>query len=366
MIILPRPISPSFSQKRLSAALIALLLFFFVGCASPPRRPLAARTGGAVQKPQIVGWKLLPKSVIAVTSEGAINSASIPNANPERLSTICRISADTLPIFSAATSSDGQLVAVSMRGVVRVVALSDCHLVAETRLIDSRIGSLAFSPDSRSIIMGAFDGKVYRWRFLESGGFSENQHLLFERYVGHGGVVSSVAFHPAGRVFFSSDWTGSLRAWLRYDQDDYKGRWDVVTGPGRFYTEVAVAVSAARFSEPIDSLVVSSQGDYLLTSTRDGSVQLWSIRGFLLRGQISAHDGQIRSIALSGSGELAATSGRDGFIRLWRISSGENDGKQAEFSKISEWYQPDNRYLAIDDQGRIITIGDEQFQVLNP
>ena len=358
--------STLFSKKDLYAALSALLVLFFVGCSSAPRRPLAARIGGAIQKPQIVGWELLPKSVIVVTSDGAINSASIPKADAEKLSTICRISADSLPIFSAATSSDGQLVAVSMRGVVRIVALPDCRLVAETRLIDSRIGSLAFSPDSRSIIMGAFDGKVYRWRFLESGGFSENQHLLFERYVGHGGVISSVAFHPAGRVFFSSDWTGSLRAWLRYDQDDYKGRWDVVTGPGRFYTEVAVAVSAARFSEPIDSLVVSSQGDYLLTSTRDGSVQLWSIRGFLLRGQTSAHDGQARSIALSGSGEFAATSGRDGFIRLWRISSGDNDGKQAKFSKIGEWYQPDNRYIAIDGQGRIITIGDEKVQVLNP
>ena len=353
-------------QKSLSAAVTALLLIFFVGCASPPRRPLAARGGGAVSRPQIVGWELLPKSVITITSEGAINSASIPHPDSERLSPICRISADNSPIFSAATSSNGQLVVVSMRGVVRILSLPDCRLIAETRLIDSRISSLAFSPDSCSIIMGAFDGKVYRWRFLESGGFSENQHLLFERYVGHGGVVSSVAFHPAGRVFFSADWTGSLRAWLRYDQDDYKGRWDVVTGPGRFYTDVAVAVSAARFSEPIDSLVVSSQGGYLLTSTRDGSVQLWSIRGFLLRGQTSAHDGQVRSIALSGSGELAATSGRDGFIRLWRISSKRNESKQVEFSKIGEWYQPANRHVAIDSQGQVIAISDEQVQILTP
>ena len=355
-----------FPQKSLSAAVTALLLFFFVGCASPSRLPITALVGGAVSRPQIVGWGLLPKSIITVTSDGAINSGSIPQPDVERLSTICRISADTLPIFAAVTSSNGQFVAVSMRGRVRILSLQDCRLVAETRLIDSRIGSLAFSPDSRSIIMGAFDGKVYRWRFLESGGFSENQHLLFERYIGHGGVVSSVAFHPAGRVFFSADWTGSLRAWLRYDQDDYKGRWDVVTGPGRFYTEVAVAVSAARFSEPIDGLVVSSQGDYLLTSTRDGSVQLWSIRGFLLRGQIPAHDGQVRSIALSASGELAATSGRDGFIRLWRISSGGNESKQVEFSKIGEWYQPANRHVALDSQGQVIAISDEQVQILTP
>jgi WD40 repeat protein len=111
---------------------------------------------------------------------------------------------------------------------------------------------------------------------------------------------------------------------------------------------------------------VSSQGDYLLTSTRDGSVQLWSIRGFLLRGQIPAHDGQVRSIALSASGELAATSGRDGFIRLWRISSGGNESKQVEFSKIGEWYQPANRHVALDSQGQVIAISDEQVQILTP
>lgn len=345
--------------------LIGLLaLFSLIGCATGPRRPLSGSSSNILAHPEIIGWAQLPQSLITINAEGVVSAASLPLSGSSQPSLTCRIAADSLPLFSSAVSADGQLAAVAMRGLLRIVSLPDCRPVAETRLIDSRVGSITFSPDARSVVLGAFDGKVYRWRFTEGGGFSEGQHRLFERYVGHGGVVSGVAFHPAGRVFFSADWTGLIRAWLCYDQDVYKGRWDIVTGPGRFYTEVAVSVSAARLSEPVDALAVTEGGDALLSATRDGSIQLWSIRGFLLRGQTLAHDGQLRSIALGRDGRLAATSGRDGFIRQWRISVREDDDKVVKFEKIGEWYQPNNRFVTLNERGLIVAISDSEIQLL--
>lgn len=307
----------------------------------------------------LVGAAALPGSLVTIRANGVLEvGSSGKKGEPIRLSQACALDGGALPLFAGAVSDDGRLVAVSMRGVVRVMALDTCRTVAETRLIDSRVGSLVYSPDSRSLVLGAFDGKIYRWRFSEELSFHRSTALLFERYVGHGGVVSSVAFHPAGRVFFSADWTGSLRAWLRYDEDDYRGRWDVATGSDRFYTDVSVSASAARLSEAIESMVVSDDGEFLLTATRDGTVQLWSVRGFRLRGQIAAHQGQIRSIALDPRGRVAVTCGRDGFVRSWRITADAEDQKSLEFVKEGEWYQPEARIVVFAPDGGVMVLSE--------
>jgi WD40 repeat protein len=185
---------------------------------------------------------------------------------------------------------------------------------------------------------------------------------LFERYVGHGGVVSSVVFHPAGRVFFSGDWTGSLRAWLRYDEDDYRGRWDAVSVPGRFYTEIAVSASAARLPEAIEAVTVSKDAESLLSATRDGKLQVWSVRGFANRGEVKAHEGEVRSIALDSSGTLAASGGRDGFIRLWRISWPKEVKREVTFLRVGEWYLPNTRAVSLARDGSVIAVSDDSIR----
>lgn len=308
----------------------------------------------------LVGAAIMPKSVAIIRANGLIESGALGKEEEVRLSRVCALNGGNLPLFAGAVSSDGRLAAVSARGMVRIVSLDDCSTVADTHLIDSRVGSITFSPDSRSLLLGAFDGKVYRWRFSELVGFHSGASLLFERYVGHGGVVSSVAFHPAGRVFFSTDWAGSLRAWLRYDEDDYRGRWDVATASDRFYTEVSVSASAARLSEAIESMVVSGDGEFLLTATREGTAQLWSVRGFRMIGQTAAHQGQIRSIVLDQSGRTAVTCGRDGFVRRWRIAPASWDEKKREFVEEGEWYQPEARLVRFAPDGAVMVLSDER------
>lgn len=357
------------SGRQYRRGLKGVLLVVVVGCsgllggcfASPSKEGKVALSSEVERKNRgLVGAAVLSSSVVAIRANGVLESGSLGKQESVRMSAVCSLDGGDFPLFAGTVSGDGRLAAVSMRGVVRIVSLDTCRKVAETRLIDSRIGSLAFSPDARSLVLGAFDGKIYRWRFSEAVSFHRSSALLFERYVGHGGVVSSVAFHPAGRVFFSADWTGALRGWLRYDEDDYRGRWDVATGSDRFYTDVSVSASAARLSEAIESMVVSGDGEFLLTATRDGTVQLWSVRGFRLRGQTAAHQGQVRSIALDRAGRVAVTCGRDGFVRLWRITANAEDEKKREFVKEGEWYQPEARNVSFVPDGGVLVFSDNR------
>ncbi len=312
----------------------------------------------------VIGARVDNGRVTVVRADGRVYSAVPSSDGNYSVTPRCAHRGVGGPFFASALSEDGRTVALSGRGVVRVTSLFDCRVIAETRSVLSRVGSLSFSPDGQSLLLGAFDGKVYRWRFSEQVQFHRNPVLLFERYVGHGGVVSSVVFHPAGRVFFSGDWTGSLRAWLRYDEDDYRGRWDVVSVPGRFYTEIAVSASAARLPEAIEAVAVSKDAESLLSATRDGNLQLWSIRGFANRGEVKAHEGEVRSIALDRSGTLAASGGRDGFIRLWRISS-PNEGeekREVTFLKVGEWYLPNTRAVSLAQDGSVIAVSDDSIR----
>jgi WD40 repeat protein len=310
----------------------------------------------------VIGARVENGRVTVVRADGGVYSAAPSSDGNYPVSPLCSHGAVGGPFYAAALSADGRMAALSGRGVVRVTSLLDCRVVAETRSVLSRVGSLSFSPDGQSLLLGAYDGKVYRWRFSEQVQFHRNPVLLFERYVGHGGVVSSVVFHPAGRVFFSGDWTGSLRAWLRYDEDDYRGRWDAVSVPGRFYTEIAVSASAARLPEAIEAVTVSKDAESLLSATRDGKLQVWSVRGFANRGEVKAHEGEVRSIALDSSGTLAASGGRDGFIRLWRISWPKEVKREVTFLRVGEWYLPNTRAVSLARDGSVIAVSDDSIR----
>src|SRR5690606_29308945 len=105
--------------------------------------------------------------------------------------------------------------------------------------------------------------------------------LYLERYLGHATVVSSIAYHPFGRVFFSGDWRGRLNAWLTYDSDPHEGRYDENIFGGLLFSEQARRAKAKRSGDKsIERLLVSSDGEFLFVATETGSLELWRVRGF--------------------------------------------------------------------------------------
>ena len=198
--------------------------------------------------------------------------------------------------------------------------------------------SMAFDPEARSIIIGATDSKVYRWAFNPQeplrGGRVGTAGL--DRYHGHPSVVSAVAFHPYGRLFFSGDWVGNLKAWLVYGSDAYKGEYDENLFGTRFFANVPALKSAARNAgERIDRIKISQNGQFLVLSAQDGSVEVWQVRGLSKVVDIQAHDGMIYDIAISPEGDRVATIARDGMLKVWRKR--EKEGRLVEYELALEY-----------------------------
>lgn len=182
--------------------------------------------------------------------------------------------------------------------------------------------SLTVQADGKAVIIGGADGRIYRWKYIEEGQkatISEKERAL-ERYIGHTSVVSALAAHPFGRVFFTGDWRGNFYAWLPLDSDPYSGQYDKSLFAGRAYTDTATSLSSNTFDKKgISNLTVSPDGNYLLIAGEAGMLELWAIRGFERVAHIQAHAGRIWSSAFSPDGRQIASVARDGMAQVFDI-----------------------------------------------
>jgi WD40 repeat protein len=155
--------------------------------------------------------------------------------------------------------------------------------------IGSRVTVLALSPRSGLVAAGARDGSVTivdpdRGRAL--------------RRLGHDGAVRSLSFSPDGRQVAVGTDGGS---WLG-----------------------GVAAGTTQSLDTVAALVgpYSDDGRRVVTSTRDGSANVWETASGRAQARLTGHAGEISSLDLSADGRAVLTAGTDQTARLWDARSG--------------------------------------------
>ena len=272
-------------------------------------------------------------------------------------------------------SPRGKFLALVRRGVVIIIEVRTGAVAYSLTRLRSDVISLDFAPDESSLILGAADARVYRWKFVEEAetGSLNIRQRAFERYNGPTSVVGSVVYHSSGRVFFSADWSGGLDAWLAYDKDPFGGEYDQNLFGPRFFADLTQRKRGLRSASApaIDHLRLSSDGKTLVGAARDGSLELWQVRGFSKGGGLSAHAGLIYDLALDSSTSTIATVGRDGRLVFWRFRKlGEEELRAAldpsilyVVEKIREVDLPDVRTIRFLDHDTLIA-GERQGRII--
>lgn len=239
----------------------------------------------------------------------------------------------------AALSFNQDLLALVQEGRVVIIRLADQELKWSLERLKTRISSLSFDPSGEALLLGGVDGRVYRWDFLENDDAETTKEFnrRFERYVGHPSTVSAVAYHPRGRVFFSGDWFGGLSAWLAYDTDLFEGKYDQNIFGGIFYSDFSQRVQGKRDSrEPIEQILLSSDGKDLFVSAQTGEIEYWSVRGFKRLAKIKAHQGLVYAMDISAEEKLLVSYGRDQYLKVWRLMQEEDELEQEQIYKFEE------------------------------
>ena len=208
-----------------------------------------------------------------------------------------------------------------------------------------RIAAVAFSPDSKLLASGDFDGMIWLWNI------DTNEHKQIQ--TSHK-IVDEVMFSPDGRTIVSS-WDRDTRLW-DIATGEFKGRLEDTTGT--------------------NNIVFNSDGTILYGASRN-ELRLWDPDTGKITMKLGFKSSQARHSVFSPDGQTIATGGGNDYtVQLWDSETGRlknalvGDPKYIKMIMISDdvpklvdyatkrvesiAFSPDGRTLAVSSHNEIV------------
>ncbi|WP_437827054.1 pentapeptide repeat-containing protein [Sorangium sp. So ce1153] len=183
----------------------------------------------------------------------------------------------------------------------------------------ARLGRVVFSPDGRTLAIGAFDGVIHLW-----DGRSGPARALR----GHEENISDLSFDAEGRLLASGSTDRTVRLWD--------------TASGRAFKIYS------NYDRPVHHVRLSPDGNWLMSVCADDKIRLQNIarRSFrVLRG----HRRNIVSAEFSPDSTRLASASKDGTIRIWTVPGGLCVAVLVHLPGGWIAFSPDGRYKLFGD-----------------
>jgi len=191
---------------------------------------------------------------------------------------------------------------------------------------------LCFSADGTQLVTGGYFGDAQVWdlKQLRRAPRADRADAP-RRRVEHGCPVVSVAFAPDG-----SQLTGGFDGVIK--------RWPKATGEP-YMVEAPLATLTGHRSW-VNSLAITRDGT-LLSGSSDGTVKLWSLTTNTCLKSIDATNAEVRGVACSADGKWIAAGMRYGVIKVWDAATFEERYamKAPEGDAWSVTFTPDSQTL---------------------
>jgi WD40 repeat protein len=202
----------------------------------------------------------------------------------------------------------------------------------------SAIDSVAISSDGQTLISGSSDSTIKIWD-LKTG--QQRTTLTDQTYP----VNNFVAINPDGQTLIS----GSLDLKI----------WDLKSG--------ALKTSLTGHSNWVNSIVISSDGQSLISGSSDGTIKIWDLKTSSLKTTLNEPSGAVSTVAVSADGQTIAsgsgtllTPNSDNTIKIWDVKTGSVkttlSGHSEQVNSIA--ISPDGQTLVSGSRDNTIKIWD--------
>ncbi len=173
------------------------------------------------------------------------------------------------------------------------------QLVGKLTQSCGRISVVAYSPDGKQILVGTDGGLVQIWDA------QANQPI--GKPIRPGVSVNSASFSPDGKrvVTGSSGHTAQI--------------WDIQTG--------RATGKAMLHDDDVSVVAFGLDGNLVVTGTWNGIVQIWNAETSQPTGGLMRQDNYISSVAFSPDGKLVIVGSWDGTARVWDAQTSQPIGK---------------------------------------